>query len=174
MSISSSLNAGVAGLNANATRLATIADNIANSGTYGYRRVEADFSAMVLQGGGTGSYSAGGVRVATQRLIDDRGPLVSTSNATDLAVDGRGMLPVTTAVAAESGEGALPLSLVTTGSFRADENGFSRRRAVSSCWAGRRTPMARSRTSRASVPLVWSRSTSTATSSRRTQHPRCR
>eukprot|EP00581_Thalassiosira_minuscula_P026371 CAMPEP_0184428834 /NCGR_PEP_ID=MMETSP0738-20130409/220108_1 /TAXON_ID=385413 /ORGANISM="Thalassiosira miniscula, Strain CCMP1093" /LENGTH=40 /DNA_ID= /DNA_START= /DNA_END= /DNA_ORIENTATION= len=40
MSISSSLNAGVAGLNANATRLATISDNIANSATYGYRRVE--------------------------------------------------------------------------------------------------------------------------------------
>ena len=32
------LAAGVAGLNANATRLATIADNIANSGTYGYKR----------------------------------------------------------------------------------------------------------------------------------------
>ncbi len=37
MSISSSLNAGVAGLAANATRLATISDNIANSGTYGYK-----------------------------------------------------------------------------------------------------------------------------------------
>jgi flagellar hook protein FlgE len=35
MTISSSLNAGVAGLNANATRLATISDNIANSGMYG-------------------------------------------------------------------------------------------------------------------------------------------
>jgi flagellar hook protein FlgE len=124
MSISSSLNAGVAGLNANATRLATIADNIANSGTYGYRRVEADFSSLVLQGGGSGSYSAGGVRVSTLRLIDDSGPLVTTSNATDLAVDGRGMLPVTSETAAESGDADLPLSLVTTGSFRADENGL--------------------------------------------------
>jgi flagellar hook protein FlgE len=123
MTISSSLNAGVAGLNANATRLATISDNIANSGTYGYRRAEADFSSMVLQSGNGSGYSAGGVRVSTMRLIDERGPIVASSNATDIAVDGRGMLPVTSITAADAG-GAAPLSLVTTGSFRPDENGF--------------------------------------------------
>ena len=48
MTISSSLNAGVAGLAANASRLASISDNIANSSTYGYRRVETDFHSMVL------------------------------------------------------------------------------------------------------------------------------
>ena len=48
MSISSSLNAGVAGLSANATRLATISDNIANSGTYGYKRVSTDFENFVI------------------------------------------------------------------------------------------------------------------------------
>ncbi|MFK8036474.1 MAG: flagellar basal body protein, partial [Hyphomicrobiales bacterium] len=36
MTISSSLNAGVAGLNANATRLGTISDNISNASTFGY------------------------------------------------------------------------------------------------------------------------------------------
>lgn len=35
MSITSSLNASVAGLNANAARLAAISDNIANSATFG-------------------------------------------------------------------------------------------------------------------------------------------
>jgi flagellar hook protein FlgE len=124
MTISSSLNAGVAGLNANATRLATISDNIANSSTYGYRRADVDFNAMVLQGGNTSTYSAGGVRVSTMRLIDERGPLVSTSNATDIAVDGRGMLPVTTASAVERGESSPPLSLMTTGSFRPDAEGL--------------------------------------------------
>jgi flagellar hook protein FlgE len=69
MTISSSLNASVAGLAANASRLATISDNIANSATYGYRRVQADFHSMVIASTG-GTYSAGGVRTTTQRLID--------------------------------------------------------------------------------------------------------
>src|SRR5690554_4202092 len=94
MTISSSLNAGVAGLAANATRLGSISDNIANSATFGYKRVETDFHAMVV-GSGNGTYTAGGVRTSTLRLNDKSGPLVTTSNATDLAVRGRGMLPVT-------------------------------------------------------------------------------
>ncbi|MEO0866460.1 MAG: flagellar hook-basal body complex protein, partial [Pseudomonadota bacterium] len=93
MTISSSLNAGVAGLQSNATRLASISDNIANSSTYGYKRVQTDFQSLVISSNG-GSYSAGGVRATTSRLIDQSGSLVTTSNATDLAVRGRGMLPV--------------------------------------------------------------------------------
>ena len=73
MTISSSLNAGVAGLASNASRLATISDNIANSATFGYKRVETDFEAMVMSSTG-GTYSAGGVRVTTQRLIDRSRP----------------------------------------------------------------------------------------------------
>jgi len=122
MTISSSLNAGVAGLSANASKLATISDNIANSSTYGYKRAVADFHSMVIESG-KGSYSAGGVRVTTQRLIDERGPLVSTSNATDLAVRGRGMLPVSDA-SAIGGAGDLPFKLATTGSFRPDADGY--------------------------------------------------
>lgn len=124
MSISSSLNAGVAGLNANAARLATISDNIANSGTYGYKRAEADFLSMVIGSGTSGSarYSAGGVRATTGRAIDERGSLVATSNATDIALTGRGFLPVSSSSAI--GTGDLPLMLTTTGSFRADQNGY--------------------------------------------------
>jgi len=87
MTISSSLNAGVAGLQANATRLASISDNIANSSTYGYKRVETDFHSMVISSHG-GTYSAGGVRATTERLIDQRGSLVSTSNASGLVLLG--------------------------------------------------------------------------------------
>ncbi|WP_368185748.1 flagellar hook protein FlgE [Aestuariibius sp. HNIBRBA575] len=121
MTISSSLNASVAGLASNATRLATIADNIANSSTYGYKRSVADFHSMVIDGG-NGTYSAGGVRVTTSRMIDQRGSLVSTSNSTDLAVRGRGLLPVTSESSVGAGE--TPLLMSTTGSFRTDENGY--------------------------------------------------
>ncbi len=127
MSISSSLNAGVAGLAANATRLATISDNIANSGTYGYKRAAADFEGMVInQARGAGVYSAGGVRAHTMRLIDERGALVSTSNALDLAVSGRGMLPVVPSVAMGSQTGDKPMMMTTTGAFRPDSKGVLR------------------------------------------------
>ena len=114
MTISSSLNAGVAGLAANATRLATISDNIANSATFGYKRIEADFHSMVISSTG-GTYSAGGVRTTTQRLIDQRGALVATSNPTDLAVRGRGMLPVASISQVNSGNGDPQMMLATTG-----------------------------------------------------------
>ncbi len=124
MTISSALSAGVAGLNANATRLATISDNIANSGTFGYKRSKADFESLVISStAGSGEYSAGGVRASTTRLIDERGPLVSTSNPMDIAIGGRGMLPVTTAVSLGSTTGDRPMMMTTTGSFRTDSNG---------------------------------------------------
>ncbi|QBF29684.1 flagellar biosynthesis protein FlgE [Thalassococcus sp. S3] len=122
MTISSSLNAGVAGLTANASRLASISDNIANSSTYGYKRVQTDFHSMVTGTSG-GNYAAGGVRSSTQRLVDERGSLVSTSNATDLAVRGRGMLPVTTTSAVNSNSNSTEMLLTTTGSFRTDSEG---------------------------------------------------
>ncbi|MEO9683533.1 MAG: flagellar hook-basal body complex protein [Tateyamaria sp.] len=123
MTISSSLNAGVAGLQANATRLAAISDNIANSSTFGYKRVQTDFHSMVISSDG-GTYSAGGVRATTSRLIDQSGSLVSTSNATDLAVRGRGFLPVAQASEVVVGNGDPQMFLTTTGSFRTDADGF--------------------------------------------------
>ncbi|MDO8883656.1 MAG: flagellar hook-basal body complex protein [Pseudotabrizicola sp.] len=128
MTISSSLNAGVAGLNANAARLATISDNIANSSTYGYKRAAAEFESMVLSGGrGSGKYSAGGVRTSSYRLIDERGGIVSTSNALDMAVTGRGMLPVMPSVRmSDGGMGTQPMMMTTTGSFRMDAEGVLR------------------------------------------------
>ncbi len=125
MTISSSLIAGVAGLNVNASRLATISDNIANSSTYGYKRAVANFHSLVLNNG-NGAYSAGGVRVTTHREIDASGPLITTSNATDIAIAGRGMLPVTPASALDDTSSPLPLMLATTGSFRPDSGGVLR------------------------------------------------
>ena len=123
MTISSSLNASVAGLSANATKLATISDNIANASTYGYKRAETDFNSMVVSSA-QGTYSAGGVRSTATRAIDEAGSLVSTSSALDLAVNGRGMLPVTTSASVTDGGTDTPFLMTTTGSFSTDENGY--------------------------------------------------
>ena len=123
MTISSSLSASVAGLNANATRLATISDNIANSGTFGYKRVVTEFSNLVTAGNrGAGTYSAGGVRAGTARLVEERGDLIGTSKALDLAIAGRGMFPVMQEVELGS-SGGRALYMTRTGSFSLDADG---------------------------------------------------
>lgn len=121
MSITSSLNAGVSGLSANAARLASISDNIANASTFGYRRAETDFDAMVVGGSGA-RYTAGGVRSATVRVVETGGALVGTTNALDLAVSGAGLIPVRDHGAALAGS---PSMLLTpTGAFRRDSDGY--------------------------------------------------
>ncbi|MBE0453064.1 flagellar hook protein FlgE [Roseovarius autotrophicus] len=122
MTISSSLNASVAGLNANASRLAAISDNVANSSTFGYRRVETSFESLVISGNG-GKYVAGGVRADSERLVDQGGSLSPTSNPTDLAVRGRGFIPVALASEVDGGNGSPQMLLTSTGSFRTDSDG---------------------------------------------------
>lgn len=122
----SSFNAGISGLNANSTRLSAISDNIANTGTAGYKRVMTSFNSMVMGGSHYGPYIAGGVRASTMRLIDERGALTNSSNATDIAVNGRGFLPVTSVQAVQRNEGNLPLMMATSGSFRPDADGLLR------------------------------------------------
>lgn len=128
MSISSALSAGVSGLAANSTRLANISDNIANSSTYGYKRVDTSFESMVInQARGGGTYTAGGVRATTSRVVDQRGNLVSTSHPLDIAISGRGMLPVVSSATLLSGPTTpRDLTMTTTGSFRTDDQGYLR------------------------------------------------
>jgi flagellar hook protein FlgE len=123
MSLSSSLNAGVAGLSVNATRLAVISDNIANSSTNGYRRADVEFASLVTPSG-SNAYSAGGVAAATYRDVVSAGSLISTGSSTDISVSGRGMLPVTTVESVGLSSAEQPFQMVATGSFTRDENGY--------------------------------------------------
>jgi flagellar hook protein FlgE len=125
MTISSSLNAGVMGLSVNASKLATIADNIANSSTYGYKRAGADFFSMAISQSGR-SYTAGGVRSTSVRDVEAQGSLASTNHPLDITIGGRGMLPVTKISSLDNPDGALPLQLTSSGSFRPDKDGYLR------------------------------------------------
>jgi len=124
MSLSSSLNAGVAGLLAQSGKLATVSDNIANSATPGYRRSDVEFSSLVNPQVGSGAFSAAGVRANAFRDVETSGTLSATSNATDLAVAGNGMLPVTQTDRLALPTEQQPFLLTPTGSFDVDENGF--------------------------------------------------
>lgn len=123
MTITSSLNAGVSGLTANATRLATISNNIANSATYGYKRADVDFSSLVVNQRPS-LYSAGGVSSQAFRNVSDPGALIGTGRSTDLAVNGGGMLPVTTRTGLSAPTTEREFLMVPTGSFQPDEDGL--------------------------------------------------
>ena len=132
MGISSSMNAGVSGLNANANKLATISDNIANSQTYGYKRADVDFSSMTISDskspntvGGGRWFTAGGVQTQAIWDVERKGAITTTSNSTDLAITGRGFLPVTDLASIDSTSGEQPLMLTTTGSFSTERPGLS-------------------------------------------------
>lgn len=122
MSLSSSLGAAVAGLQANSTRLAVISDNIANSSTPGFRRADVDFASLVVSGSRS-SFSAGGVQAAAYRDVATAGAPIGTSNATDIAVTGRGMLPVTLATTVDQPASQRPFQLTGTGSFSLNDEG---------------------------------------------------
>ncbi|TPE53652.1 flagellar hook protein FlgE [Amaricoccus solimangrovi] len=124
MGISSSMNAGVSGLNANANKLSTISDNIANAQTNGYKRADVDFYALTVGSGSGGGYSAGGVTTSAIIDIEGKGSITGTTNATDMAVAGRGLLPVTSLASVEPGAGVRDLRLTSTGSFALDADGY--------------------------------------------------
>ncbi len=95
------------GLDAQQTKMSTIANNLANAGTSGYKRSRAIFSDLlyqnVRQAGGqssqdtqlpSGLMMGTGVRtVATEKLFT-QGNLVQTDNELDMAVQGRGFFQI--------------------------------------------------------------------------------
>jgi flagellar hook protein FlgE len=113
--------AGVTGLSANASSLAAISDNIANSNTVGYKRSAVNFSDLVNTAS-TSDYSAGGVATSTRHYIGQQGTLQGTSSVTDLAISGDGFF--VTGTKAQGLTAGDPRYFTRAGSFTVDANGF--------------------------------------------------
>lgn len=93
MSLYGMMRTGVSGMNAQSTRLATVADNIANSGTNGYKRASVEFSSLVIPNTGT-NYVSGGVQTTVRYAISQSGNTQYTTSGTDLAINGNGFFVV--------------------------------------------------------------------------------
>jgi len=87
------MRTGVSGMAAQANRLATVADNIANSNTTGYKRAYTEFSSLIIPGT-KGSYNSGGVKTSVRYAISQQGPLQFTASSNDLAISGQGFFVV--------------------------------------------------------------------------------
>lgn len=93
MSLYGMMRTGVSGMAAQATRLSTVADNIANSSTTGYKRSKAEFATLVIPSAG-GSYNSGGVTSTIQTAVTTQGVLQYTTSGSDLAISGNGFFVV--------------------------------------------------------------------------------
>ncbi|MBE1706571.1 MULTISPECIES: flagellar hook protein FlgE [Mesorhizobium] len=93
MSLYGMMRTGVSGMNAQANRLSTTADNIANSDTTGYKRSSAEFSTLIMPSTG-GAYNSGGVTTTIRQAVSDPGVLQYTTSVSDLAVSGDGFFVV--------------------------------------------------------------------------------
>jgi flagellar hook protein FlgE len=119
MSLYSALSAGVAGLSAQSNAMASVADNITNINTVGYKNVETQFSTLVGDTTSGSKYSAGAVVANSKALISKQGLLAASGSSTDLGIAGQGFF-VTTG-SPRSGE---TMQLTRAGSFTPDKEGY--------------------------------------------------
>ncbi|MXP65584.1 flagellar hook protein FlgE [Roseomonas sp. M0104] len=118
MTAINALRTSTSGLNAQAQKLAGISNNIANSSTVGYKRVDTQFESLVLEGTSSGSTALAGTAAHNRVEISKVGQVQSTGIDTDIAVNGNGFLVVNEG----SASGGKYLA-TRAGSFRPDANG---------------------------------------------------
>ena len=91
-----SLYAGISGLNANASAMSVIGDNIANVNTTAFKSNSASFVSVLSQSltGSTSNTISRGVQLGAVSESWRQGTLETTGNATDLAINGKGFFMV--------------------------------------------------------------------------------
>lgn len=124
MSVFGSMTTAVSGLAAQAQALGSLSDNISNSQTIGYKRVETSFQALVTTSN-SDKHSPGGVRAKPSFTNSTAGPISQTQNATNMAISGNGFFQVSQGV-----EGASSVSFqdaqyfTRAGDFTLDRFGY--------------------------------------------------
>ena len=114
MSLYGVMRTGVSGMNAQANRLSTVAENVANVNTTGYKSSSCEFSSLLLSTC-AGSYESGSVLTDVRTHIGTQGSLINTASVTDLAISGDGFFIV-------ADEDGTPY-LTRAGSFVSDGDG---------------------------------------------------
>jgi len=97
MGILRSFNIGVSGLNASGQGMGIISDNIANSGTTGFKSSRAEFQdvlAVSLKGIEGGDQFGAGTKLGHIKPLMTQGDITRTDSVTDLAISGDGFFRV--------------------------------------------------------------------------------
>lgn len=120
MSILASMHTGISGLQAQGQALGIIGDNIANSGTTGFKAGRGEFQDVIaanLKGILGGNQIGRGVRLGSATSIFTQGNLTPTERDSDMAIRGDGFF-----VLRDPGAGG-QVSYTRDGSFRFDDKG---------------------------------------------------
>ncbi|MBA2404359.1 MAG: flagellar hook protein FlgE [Bdellovibrionales bacterium] len=118
MSILSSFNIGVTGLQAAGQSMSVVGDNIANAGTYGFKSSRAEFQDMLsnsLKGIDGGDQVGSGTKLAHITSQFNQGTVARTQNITDLAINGNGFFEI---------DGPQGKGYTRDGAFHFDKEGF--------------------------------------------------
>lgn len=96
MSLYGMMRTSVSGMNAQASRLSVVAENVANVNTTGYKRISAEFSSLFLNNC-PGAYESGSILTSIRNHIGQQGSLFGSNSTTDLAIGGNGFFLVSDA-----------------------------------------------------------------------------
>ncbi|WP_416897907.1 MAG: flagellar hook protein FlgE [Minwuia sp.] len=122
MSILGAMFSGVSGLNAQSQAMSSIANNIANVNTVGFKSTKAAFSTLIGSAGTASSgFNGGGVRAQSIALNNSQGLLQQSASATDIAINGNGFFVVNSGAGAGANGGEF--FFTRAGQFSPDENG---------------------------------------------------
>jgi flagellar hook protein FlgE len=87
------MTTSVSGMSVQSDRMGTVADNIANVDTTGYKTASTEFATLVAEGRVL-EYVPGSVSTIARRGVSEQGDMTYTKSPTDLAVSGNGFFMV--------------------------------------------------------------------------------
>lgn len=127
MSVYGAMNAAVSGMKAQSKSLGNISDNIANSQTIGYKRVDTSFSDLVTQSSRS-NHTPGGVIASPRYRHSLQGDIAQTQITTNMAISGAGFFVVSKANSVTPAGVDMSDQMVFTrrGDFEVDRFGFMR------------------------------------------------
>lgn len=124
MSIFSAMISAVSGLKAQGHALGHISDNLANTSTVGYKRVETRFQNLVTASSSQ-VHSPGGVLSVPSRNVLLQGSIDRSDQETNLALNGQGFFSVSKATVWQDGTRAFDSNYYTrAGDFSLDREGY--------------------------------------------------
>lgn len=125
MSLFGAMTTAISGLNAQSRSLGHIADNLANSQTTGFKRIDTNFTDLVTQSS-SGAHSPGSVIARPDFTHTVQGTVEQSENPLGLAIGGQGFFSVAQSRGTVQGLPAFDERQFFTraGDFRMDRDGF--------------------------------------------------